>query len=82
VQWRPKLNDRTAPIPASSITLEDRLVNGNLTVAEVCALARRSRTGFYEDVKAGRVTIRKAGRKTLVPGPVAKRYIAGETGEA
>lgn len=69
---------KTAP----AVTLEDRLANGNLTVAEVCALAGRSRTGFYKVVKAGRVTIRKAGRKTLVSGPAAKRYIAGETGEA
>jgi ribosomal protein S14 len=64
------------------VTLQERLASGNLTVAEVCALAGRSRTGFYEDLKAGRVSIRKAGRKTLVPGPVARRYIAGETGEA
>ena len=77
------MTDRAASKSASAVvTLEDRLASGNLTVAEVCALAGRSRTGFYEDLKAGRVSIRKAGRKTLVPGPVAKRYIAGETGEA
>ncbi len=72
----------TAEAATPPVTMEDRLANGNLTVAEVCALAGRSRTGFYEDLKAGLVTVRKAGRKTLIPGPVAKRYIAGETGKA
>ena len=62
----------------SRVTIEERLANGNLTVAEVCALAGRSRSSFYEDLKAGLVSIRKAGRKTLIPGPIAKRYIAGE----
>ena len=38
--------------------------------------------GFYEDLKAGLVTVRKAGRKRSFPGPVARRYIAGETGKA
>ena len=61
----------------SRVTIEERLANGNLTVAEVYALAGRSRSSF-EDLKAGLVSIRKAGRKTLIPGPIAKRYIAGE----
>jgi hypothetical protein len=60
------------------ITLEDRLTSGNLTVDEVRALKNRSRTGFYEDVKAGRVKIEKIGRKSIVRGPIAKLYIAGE----
>jgi hypothetical protein len=60
------------------ITLEDRLTSGNLTVDEVRALKNRSRTGFYEDVKAGRVKIDKIGRKTIVRGRIAKLYIAGE----
>ena len=60
------------------VTVQDRLEAGNLTVDEVCALANRSKTGFYADLKAGLVTIRKIGRKSIVPGPVAKRYIAGE----
>jgi hypothetical protein len=60
------------------VTILERLDAGNLTVDEVCALANRSRTGFYADLKAGLVTIRKIGRKTVIPGPIAKRYIAGE----
>ncbi len=35
------------------VTIQDRLENGNLTIDEVCALANRSRTGFYSDLKAG-----------------------------
>jgi hypothetical protein len=61
------------------VTIQDRLENGNLTIDEVCALANRSKTGFYSDLKAGLVTIRKVGRKSIVPGPIAKAYIAGET---
>ncbi|HEY8007150.1 MAG TPA: hypothetical protein VIF02_04105 [Methylocella sp.] len=61
------------------VTILERLEAGNLTVDEVCALANRSRTGFYADLKAGLVTIRKIGRKTVIPGPVAKRYVAGES---
>jgi hypothetical protein len=60
------------------VTVLERLEAGNLSIDEVCALANRSKTGFYADLKAGLVTIRKVGRKSIVPGPVAKRYIAGE----
>jgi hypothetical protein len=60
------------------LTLADRLEFGNLTVNEVCALKNRSRTGFYEDVKKGLVSIEKIGdRKSVVRGPVARCYIEG-----
>jgi len=60
------------------LTLADRLAFGNLTVNEVCALRNRSRSGFYEDVKKGLVSIEKIGdRKSVVRGPVARRYIEG-----
>jgi hypothetical protein len=77
-------SDPSAPIQVTVksakplVTIQDRLESGNLTVAEVCALKSRSRTGFYADLKAGLVEIRKCGRKSVVPGPVAKRYIWGE----
>jgi hypothetical protein len=48
------------------ITIQDRLEHGNLTVDEVCALATRSKTGFYADLKAGLVSIRKIGRKAVI----------------
>ena len=70
-------------VPARSkrppLTLEDRLEHGNLTVAETCALRNCSKTSFYADLKAGLVAIRKIGRKSVVSGPVAKRYARGES---
>jgi len=69
-------------MPASkerlSIPIEVRLNSGNLTIEEVCALATRSKTGFYEDLKAGLVAVRKIGRKSVVPGPIARAYINGK----
>ena len=72
--------DPTAPVQLKQplITIQDRLEVGNFTIGEVCALKPRSRTGFYADLKAGLVKIEKIGRKSIVRGPVAKRYIAGE----
>jgi hypothetical protein len=63
---------------AGAITIQDRLEFGNLTIDEVCALKKRSRSGFYADRKAGLVEIRKQGRLSVVPGPIARRYIAAE----
>jgi hypothetical protein len=71
-----QMRDATAGRPA--ISIQDRLKVGNLTVDEVCALKQRSRTGFYADLKAGLVQIRKQGRNSVVPGPVARRYIDGD----
>ncbi len=61
-----------------TVSLQDRLEHGNLTVREVCALKACSKTAFYADVKAGVVKTRKHGRRTEVQGPVAKRYISGD----
>lgn len=61
----------------SGVTIGDRLAYGNLSVSEVCALADVSRTAFYADVNAGRVSIRKAGRRSVVSGPDARAYIDG-----
>lgn len=63
--------------PQSALTIQERLEVGNLTVDEVCELRNRSRSGFYEDLKQGLVSIRKIGRKSVVPGPVATAYIGG-----
>jgi hypothetical protein len=60
------------------VTIQDRLEVGNLTIDEVCRLKKRSRSGFYADLKAGLVEIRKQGRLSVVPGPVAKRYIEAQ----
>ena len=58
-----------------TITIHDRLEAGNLSVDEVCALKRRSRSSFYADLKAGLVSIVKQGRRTVIPGPIARCYI-------
>jgi hypothetical protein len=60
-------------------SIDERLRCGNLTVSEVCALRNRSRSGFYEDVRNGLVALRKIGRKSVVPGPVARAYIEGRS---
>jgi hypothetical protein len=77
-----EMSTTTAQKPQRLITIQDRLEFGNLTVDEVCELKRRSRTGFYADRKAGLVKIDKIGSKSIVRGPIAKRYIAGEAVEA
>ena len=66
-----------AKTASRTISIRDRLEVGNLTIDEVCELKPRSRSGFYADLKAGLVQIRKQGRTSLVPGPVARRYING-----
>jgi hypothetical protein len=66
--------------PHEAITLEDRLKHGNLTILETRKLKNRSHSGFYQDLKRGLVSIRKLGRKSVVPGPVALRYIQREEG--
>ena len=58
-----------------AITIADRLEFGFVTVDELCALARRSRTGIYQDAKAGLLEIAKVGRSSRIHGPVAKAYI-------
>jgi hypothetical protein len=61
--------------PKPSITIHDRLEAGNFSVDEVLVLKRRSRSGFYADVKAGLVEIRKQGRNTVIPGPSVRKYL-------
>jgi hypothetical protein len=66
-----------AKTASRTISIQDRLEVGNLTIDEVCELKPRSRSGFYADLKAGLVQIRKQGRNSIVPGPVARQYING-----
>jgi hypothetical protein len=71
-----KLSSSAAGRPYFS--LGDRFEFGNFTVAEVRELKQRSHSGFYEDLKAGLVKIEKVGTKTIIRGPIARAYIAGE----
>jgi hypothetical protein len=77
LELKPRSTGRKPKRP-SSLSLEDPLEHGNLTVDEVRELKNRSRTGFYEDLRAGLVKLEKIGRKSIVRGPIARRYIAGE----
>ena len=64
------------PTPEPFFSLKDRLEHGILKPQEVWVLAGKARTTFYEDVKAGKVALRKIGlRSSGVYGPDAKRYI-------
>jgi hypothetical protein len=70
---------RWSAMSDKEFSLAERLEHGNLTVGEVCTLKPRCHSGFYEDVKKGLVVLRKIGRKSVVPGPVARAYIEGRS---
>lgn len=59
------------------ITLADRFAYGNLRIDELCALKPCSRSKFYKDLHGGLLEIRKLGQRTLVPGPIARKYLSG-----
>jgi excisionase family DNA binding protein len=46
------------------------------TVNQVCALTKRSRSGIYKDIAAGRLHIVKLGRSTRIPRAELERYLA------
>ena len=54
---------------APLVTVLDRLEAGNLSIPEVCALENCGKTGFYEDLNAGLVTIRRLGARPTSPWP-------------
>jgi hypothetical protein len=66
-----------APKTHKSFSLTERLAHGNLTLDEVCELKPRSRSGLYEDARAGLLVIEKHHRRSLVRGPIARAYIEG-----
>ena len=62
-------------------SLSERLLHGVLRPQVVWSLAGKGKTSFYEDVKAGKVALRKIGRRSSgVYGPDAKRYIQSSLG--
>ena len=66
------------PATDAGFSLDDMFTHGNLTPKQVQALKNMGHSKFYHDVKKGIVSIRKIGRKSVVPGPVARAYINGE----
>jgi hypothetical protein len=65
-------------VGVSKFDLKDRLQHGNLEINEICELKPCSRSKLYQDRKAGLVEFLKVGSKSVVPGPIAKKYISGE----
>ena len=66
----------------SQFSLSERLQHGWLSVEEILALKGVSRSTFYKDAREGRVTFEKHGRRSLLRGPVAAAYLAGESAKA
>ena len=62
-----------------ALPLEMRLKFGAITLNELVSLSNRSRHALEEDIKAGRLMVKKispGSRGTLlVPGPEAQRYL-------
>lgn len=66
----------------TDLTFSDRLAHGILKPAEVWGLAGVSRTVFYDDVKSGKVALRKIGERAVgVYGPDAQSYVKGKLGD-
>lgn len=55
-----------------TITPESR---GALTVDEFCGWASIGRSKFYQEVNAGRITLRKIGRKSVITMADAVEWI-------
>lgn len=66
------------PAQTQPIAPVDRVAD---TVNEFCEALRIGRTFFYSEVKAGKIKIRKAGRKTLVPRSEREAYLIRLAGE-
>lgn len=45
-----------------------------LTVAEFLAAYRIGRSTLYEEIKAGRIEVRKIGKRTLIPAESARTW--------
>ncbi len=46
-----------------------------LTVKEFCERVRIGKTFFYQEVKARRINVVKAGRKTLIPATEVQAWL-------
>ncbi|HEY8126212.1 MAG TPA: helix-turn-helix domain-containing protein [Methylocystis sp.] len=62
----------------ATISLEDRLNFGELTIAELCSLKAVGPTKVYADIREGKLPVVKRGRATRILGRHARVYIPGE----
>ena len=76
-----EINKKHTSSKDNLFSLSERLLHGVLRPQEVWSLAGKGKTSFYEDVKAGKVALRKIGRRSSgVYGPDAKLYIQSSLG--
>jgi hypothetical protein len=54
------------PTPAASPDDQTSITGGAMSVAEFCRWGCIGRTKLYAEVKAGRITLRKIGAKTII----------------
>ena len=47
------------------------------SVAEACAVLGLGRTRLYEEINSGRITVKKIGRRTLIPVDGLVAYLKG-----
>lgn len=54
---------------------QQQIVKIALTVADFCSHYSICRTTFYAEVKAGRLRVLKAGKRTLIAASEAQRWL-------
>ena len=55
----------------------DDAPRGAFSVRDFCQWAGIGRTAFYEELKTGRLTAKKFGKRTLIPIAEAHRWLEG-----
>jgi hypothetical protein len=76
-KWEPTMSLNHAEATANSIPpFDERL---GLSIAQFCAMSSLGKTFVYEEIKNGRLRIRKFGKRTIVLLEDARRYLAGES---
>ncbi|RQN33688.1 DNA-binding protein [Paraburkholderia tropica] len=55
---------------------EEHTSKGVLSVNDFCQWAGVGRTAVYSEMKAGRLSARKFGRRTIIPQVEAERWLA------
>lgn len=72
----PIIADQSDPLETIMTTTPPRIAPVAVTVNEFCAATGIGRTHLYKQVKAGRIKIKKSGRRTLIPVTEIQAYLA------